>query len=225
MEVLDEDANNTVDRGWGTFMTNPAPVRELNFHISHPVSCTNTEIQGVSLFKLTNGRSYLMAGAHREANGASSPCQSSYAESDAAHNVANLFQPAVEELMSYYDGTGADYAVFQFHAMAPTTCPGVDVYITRGLSLAPEPGDTIRNLKDNLISHHPGWIVTVPGDSPSCTMNGTTNVQGRVLNGVEAGLVCTMAATSSTGRFVYVEQKLAFREASDWIDPILDTWP
>jgi len=68
------------------------------------------------------------------------------------------------------------------------------------------------------------WVVVVPGDALSCSLNGTDNVQGRLLNGVASGDLCTVAATGYTGRFIHIEQKFDFRNAADWISAILATF-
>jgi hypothetical protein len=225
MEILDEDANGIVDRGWGTFITNPAADREINVQVAHPLADTMVEVQGIGIFKGIGARSCLLAGSHREANSTPSACQAAYTGSDVAHNVDNLFQTATVQTKSFYDVLGTSFVVFQFHGMASTTCPGVNVYLTHGLSSAPGATDRILDLKSNLLAHNPTWVISVPGDTPPCSLNGTTNVQGCFLNGVAAGSVCTTLASSSTGIFYYTEQILASRNAVDWIDAIIDTWP
>jgi endoglucanase len=37
--------------------------------------------------------------------------------------------------------------------------------------------------------------------------------------------VCTSPASRSTGRFVHIEQDPGFRSSSDWLQPVIDTWP
>lgn len=64
----------------------------------------------------------------------------------------------------------------------------------------------------------------LPG-SGSCSLNATENVQGRLLNGVAAERVCCTAASSYTQKFVHIEQDPDFRNPSDWIAPIMDTFP
>jgi hypothetical protein len=225
MEILDDDANGKVDRGWGTFMTSATASREINVQVAHPLSDTRVEVEGAGIFKGIDGRSYLLAGAHREANSSPSACQAMYTDSDVAHNIANCFQATTVQMKSFYDVLGADFTVFQFHGMATTTCPGVNVYLTRGLSSTPVAADLIFTLKANLLAHNPTWVVSVPGDTPACSLNGTTNVQGCFLNGVEAGSVCFTAASSSTGIFYYTEQILASRNAGDWVSAIIETLP
>ncbi|MFH1437137.1 MAG: hypothetical protein ABIJ56_15625 [Pseudomonadota bacterium] len=225
METLDEDADGTVDRGWGTFIVDPDPSRELNIHITHPVFCTTTELEGVSIFKGVGGRSYLMGGAHREANSRISSCQAAYFEADAAHNVNNMDQPAVREIMSFYADLGRAFVSIQYHGMASASCLGVDVYMTYGRSTNPSPDAILIDLRDNLRTNNPDWVVNVPGDTPPCTMSGSTNVQGRLLNDVPGNIVCTAPAIVTTGRFIYIEQKTEMRLPDDWIDAIVETWP
>ncbi|MSO49350.1 MAG: hypothetical protein EXQ49_05525 [Acidobacteria bacterium] len=92
MEVADANNNGYVDRGWGTFITYNGATRELSHQAPHPISDSTTESQAIGVFKGTDSRSYLMAGAHRLANAASSTCQASYGQADAAHNTANMFK-------------------------------------------------------------------------------------------------------------------------------------
>jgi hypothetical protein len=225
MEILDEDSSGRVDRGWGTFITNPDAEREINVQAAHPLSDTMVEVEGIGIFKGVGARSYLLAGSHRDANTTPSVCQASYPDSDVAHNIANLFQTATVQTKSFYDVLGTSFIVFQFHGMAATTCPGVNVYLTHGLSGTPGATDRILTLQTNLRAHNPTWVISVPGDDPPCSLNGTTNVQGIFLNGIAAGSVCTTMASASTGIFYYTEQILASRNAVDWIDAIIETWP
>ncbi len=99
LEVADANGNGVVDRGWGTVMVNPRAVRELSIQVAHPKSEVGTETQGVSVFKGTGARTFVMAGAHRAANATPSTCQSGHVQTDAAHNTATLFQPAAEVVL------------------------------------------------------------------------------------------------------------------------------
>jgi hypothetical protein len=245
MEVLDQiSPSGIVDRGWGTFIVNMQPCRELSIQIAHPIHDIDTDIQGINVFKATNSRSFLMAGTHRYANYVCSACQhptcdppgstvsdpttEKYVEADVAHNVANLFQPAVEELLEYY-GVEENFVAIQFHGMGDKYCSGVDVYLTHGLDTPPNTGDKIMVLSSNLVTYNSGWTVTVPGDSPTCTLSGSYNVQGRLLNNVATGDVCITAAMNYSGRFIHIEQKkerdgISFRDADNWINAINDTF-
>jgi hypothetical protein len=224
MEVLDVDEDGTVDHGWGTYIVDPAPERDLSIDVAHPLYDLDTRQQGIAVFKGVGARTFTMAGTHREASSTTSGCQSSYRIADVAHNVENLFFPAVLELRDFYDGQGLDFTSIQFHGMGTSSCEGVDVYLTHGSNTPPVAGDKVLDLRANLLAYHPAWVAIVPGDSPSCNLTGTTNVEGRHLNGVDAALVCGTAASGYTGRFIHIEQKRDYRDPAAWIDPIKDTF-
>ena len=76
-------------------------------------------------------RTFIMSGAHRDANNAPCDCVTgpNYSEADAAHSTEHGFHAAVEATLAHYEGLGEDYTAFQFHGMGESTCPGVDVYL------------------------------------------------------------------------------------------------
>jgi hypothetical protein len=222
MEVLDANNNGKVDRGWGTFLVDNAAVRELSHQAPHPISDSTTEVQAIGLFKGTESRSYLMSGAHRDANGGSSSCQSSYGPADAAHNVANMFHATNAELMAWY-GANEWYAI-QWHGMAADTCGTVEVYLSHGRNVAPLSADKISELRTNVLTDHPTWKVFTPGTG-ACSLNATDNTQGRLINGVDPNSVCGTAAISYTGRFLHIEQDPGFRTPADWLHAVGVTFP
>jgi hypothetical protein len=222
MEVRDADSNGKVDRGWGTFIVYANASRELSHHAPHPIADSTTENQAIGVFRDTDSRSYLMAGAHRLANSGASSCQSGYGPADAAHNVDNMFQATNAELMAHY-GTNDWWAV-QWHGMAADTCTAAQVYLSHGRNVLPASGDKIAALKSNLLAHHPTWAVQTTGTG-ACTLNATDNTQGRLINGVAPAQVCGTAASSYTGRFLHVEQDPGFRAPADWVQAVNDTWP
>ena len=222
MEVLDQNDNGSVDNGFGTFIAYNRATRQLSHQAVHPIADSTTESQAVTVFKDTDSRSYLMAGAHCDANSAASTCRPSFPESDASHNSNTMVQATNEELLVYY-GTASWFAI-QWHGMAASTCPNTDVYPSHGRDVTSAPTDKIAVLRDNLLVHHPTWDVDLPG-SGSCSLNATENVQGCLLNGVAAERVCWTAASSYTQKFVHIEQDRDFRNPSDWIAPITDTFP
>jgi hypothetical protein len=229
MEVLDQNGNGYVDNGFGTFIVYNSATRQLSHQAVHPISDSTTESQAVTVFKETDSRSYLMAGAHRHANSAASTClqcdpepDASHPESDASHNSDTMVQATNEALLAYYGA--ASWFAIQWHGMGPLTCPNTDVYPSHGRNVAPAATDKIAILRDNLLVHHPTWDVDLPG-SGSCSLNATENVQGRLLNGVAAACVCCTAGTNYTQKFVHIEQDPNFRNPGDWIAPITDTFP
>ena len=221
MEVRDANGDGFVDRGWGTFVVYGAATRELSHQAPHPIADSTTELQAITIFKETESRSYLMAGAHRNANSTPSACQSSYNEADAAHNTANMFHATNRELMAFYGATA--WNAIQWHGMAADTCPNTHVYASHGVNVLPTANDKITQLRDNLSVYHPLWDVDLPG-AGACSLNATDNTQGRLLNGVAAASVCGTAASSYSGRFIHVEQDPNYRNAGDWVAPLEDTW-
>jgi hypothetical protein len=168
MEVLDQNGNGYVDYGFGTFIVYNSATRQVSHQAVHPIADSTTEIQAVTVFKDTDSRSYLMAGAHRNASSAASTCLSSdpesdasHTESDASHNSNTMVQATNEELLAYYGA--ASWFAIQWHGMAASTCPNADVYPSHGRDVTPAPTDKIAVLRDNLLVHHPAWDVDLPG--------------------------------------------------------------
>ncbi len=223
-EDTDADGNGKVDKGWGTVIVNPDPVRELSINAVHPLYDIGTENEAVGIFKGTDSRTCILAGTHRNASNTDSSCQDNYMLSDVPHEVANNVQPTMQELMSWYDSREMTFTVIQYHGMAADSCSG-HVHMTYGVTTTPASDDKIRTLKSNILYYHPTWVVSLPGDGPSCSLNGTTNTQGRLLNNVSASSVCGTSASSYSGKFIHIEQDPAYRTASDWIPVINDTWP
>ncbi len=222
MEVLDANSDGKVDRGWGTFIVNAAAQRLVSHQAPHPATDQATENEAIGIFRDTDSRSFLMAGAYRSANSVASTCQASYEQADAAHNVATMFHATNAELLAYYGST--PFWTIQWHGMAADTCPAAEVYISHGRDVAPVAGDRIAQLQQAMLARHPAWQVQVPG-SGACSQTGTDNTQGRLLNGVVAANVCTTAATSYSGRFLHIEQDPGFRSAADWSAAVIETWP
>jgi hypothetical protein len=72
--------------------------------------------------------------------------------------------------------------------------------------------------------HNPSWVVHLPGPG-SWGLNATENVQGRTLNGISPERVCCTAASHITQQFIHIEQHLEFHNPSEWIAPVIDTFP
>lgn len=228
-ETADGDNDGMLDLGWGTFIVYAAATTNLAIDISHPLNDTNTPEQGIVVFKNTGARTFSMANAHRRANAAVSACQTDFQIADAAHNTTHTFHASLEAMDTYYSGLSQTFHTIQFHGMGTSSCVGVDVYITHGRNTAPQGSDPISDLKTNFLAAIPdSWniTVTVPGDSPSCNLTGTTNVQGRLLNGVTSGSECGTAANAYSGQFIHIEQKRDIRRDSVhtyWVTAINNT--
>ncbi len=221
METADGNNDGFVDRGWGTFIVYNNALRELSHQAPHPISDSSTEMQAITLFKETSSRSYLLAGTHRDANSALSSCISGRRESDASHNSATVFQATNEELAAFY--AARQWNAIQWHGMSADTCLDAEVYLSHGFSNAPPLDSKIAQLRNELLRIHPLWKAEVPG-SNLCTLNATTNVQGRLLNSVDANNVCNLEADIYKDIFIHIEQDPNFRSPADWIEAVNNTW-
>jgi hypothetical protein len=220
MEVRNQKHPRFVDHGFGTFLVYSNATRQLSHQAVHPIFDSSTDIQAVSVFKDTDSRSFLMAGAHRNANSAASACLPDERESDPSHNVNTMVQATNEELLAHYGA--ASWFAIQWHGMGATRCPTTDVHLSHGVDVTPD--GKIAVLRDKVKLHNQNWRVSLPGPG-SCDRNGTENMQGRLLNGVAPERVCCTLASGITQKFIHIEQHMAFRTPSDWIAPVIDTFP
>ena len=225
IESGDKDNDGKVDYGWGTFIVNNTPARELNIAIPHPIDDSKTEYQGISVFKGTDSRTFLLAGTTRNFGGTST-CDTGYETSDAAHNVSNMFWPATQEIDAWYGPKM--WTQLQLHGMAADTCPGVDMFMSQGTTSIPKADDIILKLKTNLRKYFPLFSVTVMGDTPECGLTATGNTEGRYLNNPGSLNYCTEYSKTYTQKFIHVEQAPVARKNTEyggWINAIKATWP
>ncbi|MDI1477672.1 fibronectin type III domain-containing protein [Polyangium sp. y55x31] len=221
MEVRDANGDGVVDRGWGTFIVDPTASRELSHQAPHPLADVDTELQAIDIFKRTDSRSFLLCGAHRNANAAQA-CDADYRKADCAHDAGGMFYAASREISAFY-GSRRHHQV-QWHGMGTDTCPDVTVYISPGLASAPAADALVRTLDAEAEATNPTWSVKMPG-SGTCGLNATDNVEGRFLNGVTTDMVCNTAATTASGAFIHVEQKREARDPLLWLTPVTRTFP
>ncbi len=227
VETGDADSDGVVDLGWGTVIVHNDPgAAALSIDVPHPLNESRTPEQGIAIFQGTNARTFVMAGAHRRASATQSTCQSSYTITDGVHNADHTFYASFEALSDCYDNFGIPFTSIQLHGMSASSCPGVDAHITHGSTRTPLEYELIDQLRDNFTAAIPqvwNWTITVPGDSPTCSLTGSSNVQGRLLNGMVSDMVCESKPGNYTGNFIYIEQKWDVRSSdvySYWIDAI-----
>lgn len=221
-EVDDNNGDGYVDRGLGTFIVDPGAERELVHSAPHPFTDETTEKQAIAIFRETHSRAFLFTGVHRRASDTKSSCQSDYHVSDAAHEDTHLFHAATAELAAHYGAK--PWTEIQWHGMAATTCPGVNAFMTHGVSTSPAADSQLVALRTAMRTAHPDWTVQVPGTA-DCSMGGTSNVQGRMLNQVAVGNVCGTSTKTSYGRFIHIEQQPGYRDASAWIAAVKTAFP
>lgn len=211
VHVILERTPAATDRYWGTYVFNTAPNRwHLVVQCPHPVADTNTEYQGIRMYRATSARAYFVSGTHR-CNGISySPCDGTttacsgssedFRYSDMAHVVDSAFEVTTEAMFA----NDASLIIVQPHGFSQGT-GDPDLVISNGTTSLPGGTDyavavataieAIDGTLDARVVHR---------DVTSSSLWGTTNTQGRLLNGSAAP--CGTQASSATGRFIHVEQ-------------------
>ncbi len=89
-EIMDVDSDNKADRGWGTFIANKNPLRNLSIQVPYPAENPEIAKEGIQIFKYSNSRSFLIAGAHANASAIKRACQTNASESDVANTSAAM---------------------------------------------------------------------------------------------------------------------------------------
>jgi hypothetical protein len=216
-----------VTRGWGTLMVRIAYERQIAVEVPHPRYEINTPSEGADVFRRTAGRLFIMAGTHRCANAAVSPCDGSssvcgdghYHISDMAHLTESVFQVAHEAFTATYP---EGYS-FSLHGTGSSSCE--DIFLSNGHTTDSQ--QILYDLRDRMVASG-NITVGVAGDGvSSCTLIGSTNVQGRYTNGSPDP--CFQGVSSTTGYFIHAEQQRRVRDSltvySKLIDAIKETIP
>tara|TARA_R110002050_G_scaffold12401_11_gene40860 strand:- start:66461 stop:69268 length:2808 start_codon:yes stop_codon:yes gene_type:complete len=210
--------------GWGLFVSDPDYQRDAIVAVPHPLFDSYTPQEGVNLFQYLGARVLTMAGTHRCANdeeafsdGTTSVCSESktsekFKVSDMAHYDSSAFQIAHEAIKELSTNV---YAI-SVHGHADSDCE--DVFLSNGRS--DDPQASLQTLRDNLIAK--GVDAAMTGDGSSCTLAGTTNVQGRYLNG--SNNPADDQPISNTGYFFHMEQGQDIRRSFDGHKKVIDAF-
>jgi len=181
--------------------------------------------EGVAMFEQLDARALIVTGTHRCANEAAAGCDGNtsvcsaesepYRESDMAHVEDSVFQVAHEALSSLFD----EDIVMSLHGMS-----GLGISISSGV-LGQVEDDSFHSLfaTELLLSFADEDITSCnpyPGGSTQQRLCGTTNAQGRFVNGSESP--CDTPAEEISGRFIHLEQSLEVRQQYDEIIEDLD---
>jgi len=172
--------------------------------------------EAVATFEQVDGRALIVTGNHRCSNAAPAGCDGStsvcgssepYRESDQAHLVDSHYQVAHEVLATHF----ADDWVISMHGF---WMQGVSV--SNGTHEATSPDSPVSLFAGALADALPGEYVTAcnPGAGTPVDVRycGTTNVQGRFVNG--SPNPCNTEAATSVERFMHLEQFLTI-----WLEP------
>lgn len=207
--VLQRTAGST--NYWGTYIFNPASCREIIIQAPHPVHDSNTGNQGVYCLKNANARAFMMAGTHRcnhtdptTCDGTSAVCTGNssdmYKISDQAHNSNNCFQTTSDKL---HDDLSTSVLI-QLHGFTKQM-GDPDVILSNGTTFNPSGTDYANDFKTHLAATDGSLTFEVAHIDNWTRLIGTTNTQGRYING--ENVPCTNAASAATGRFVHLEQE------------------
>jgi hypothetical protein len=207
------EKKSTGSNYWGTFIYNPAPSRpKLFIQSPHPKYDSNTGQQGFYIFQTVNAGAWYISGVHRCNSTVSSSCDgttdacnagTSYRISDQPHNIDGVLQRTT----SIFNAAISGLIVLQNHGFGKTT-GDPDVIMGNGTSSYPSGTDYLLAVANNLTRLDTSLTFKIAHINTDWTrLTGTTNVQGRLLNGIANA--CTQYASSATGRFLHIEQSYA----------------
>jgi hypothetical protein len=213
--------------GSASFAWRSSGARPVIVEAPHPLHDGKTLEEGVVLFDTLSARAIIASGTHRCANSATSACSGTteacspgtlqkYKQSDMAHVVDSFFHRVHVTLADLHPND----LVIGLHGMKDGGAS-----ISDGTELATSDGSVVARLAAELAKGVVGTPVaaepiTTCNDYPGAPavdnrMCGTTDVQGRTLNGSSSA--CTQAAGSSSGRFLHLEQSSTLRDLPDLV--------
>ena len=230
--ILIHDPTN----GEGTYVINLSPTRDYVFEVPYPVDDAGTLAQGIEALRGTTGGesgwALLIGGTDRCESTISIPCDgttvactgstASFRLSDVAHNPNLVFHTVHVQLLNTTPApAGGTPIAIQFqdqsdasgayaYASDGTTTDGTGVPL--GISIL---------LRNALRTEFPAWSSSIlscndPIDRALTLFDSdcqTTNVQGRWTNN-PSGSPCSVPATTSSDRFVVLEEGVEMRDTS-----------
>ena len=200
-----------------TIVIDHKPIRDLIVEAPHPMKDRATGEQAALLFKALGARALILAGANRCASRTETNCSGQtrvcdrdfrepYRNSDVAHAIENSFYLAHSVLSSIWSRS----VIIQPHGFSN---PDSDVWfvLSDGSTRINEDDNSIvGRLRDRmraLLGRHDRVISChdkIDKDIKTRRLCGTTNVQGRHLNGSID--ICRRKTGYSSGRFIHIEQ-------------------
>jgi len=199
--------------------------RPLQVHVPHPRHERHTAAEGVALFMQLQARAVLLSNRHRCDSDVPSGCDGStgvcgptapYSESDPAHVVDDVFHDVHMVLADAF----ADDVVVSLHGMS-----SAGISLSNGTTASVVDDDAlVARLARAFDTRYTDVTVcnALPADDVPLVerLCGTTNAQGRHLNG--SADACTLPASTSTGRFLHLEQSLEVRDDVDGVIAAFD---
>jgi hypothetical protein len=206
-------------RGQGIFVFDGAPGARVRLVLEapHPRFDSLTANQTALAIPQIRPRVSMIAGTHRNNTVALTTCDGTfeggapYHLSDVAHYTGNFFHATHKYLSANLNGMVA----LQLHGFC---CPGDasypalvdDAVVSTGDNTSPGVGFFARLLHDRIEAQ----AFMIGPDLTTCALfpdetgylGATTNVQGRVSNGVTVGTECNTPSPSASGEFTHLEQ-------------------
>ena len=200
--------------------------RPAIFEAPHPLHDSGTLEQARDLFQGLSARALIVSGTHRCANSDSSGCSGTtstcggisgpFRVSDAAHSEHSAFHTAHRALSEHFTH---DWVVGVHGMGSPgaSVSDGTEAPVSQNAPSAKLATALASRFSDVTTCNPITGSSAIPVANRLC---GTTDVQGRHLNGAQ--LACTSKPDSASGRFVHLEQSKAVRSANDAVQSALD---
>ncbi len=212
-------------KGGGLYILDRASERNVVVGVPHPLYDVGTAEEGCAIFQALGARALFLAGAHRCAAEAASPCRGrteacgggEYRISDAAHNASTFFHAAHEAAYSLDPKPIA----ISLHGQSSSALGAI---LSDGTSRAAGPEALVNRLRDALRRRGVPSRSCNAREHSGLELCGTTNVQGRLFNGSPDP--CSSAAPSASGLFLHIEQSRSLRrDPSALIAALLEVLP
>uniref|UniRef100_A0A914MEQ6 Pectate lyase n=1 Tax=Meloidogyne incognita TaxID=6306 RepID=A0A914MEQ6_MELIC len=176
--------------------------------------------QTAAIFERTGSRSLVVAGATRYSvrGNHTLSCQPKNAIADAAHNNLTMFHTMC---VGVYEASN-NGIFMQWHGQQ--SCPQSGAFISAGAKgshpIYKEKGAYVNKLVSTVNKLAGENIATTPLQDRKCPLVASTNVFGRIVNGVGEENVCKGKAgpKNVTGNFIHIEQQRKWRD--DWANPL-----
>ena len=201
---LQESGTNDQPKGWGSFLLRQGSAKNALVEVVHPLADINTLEISSQAFAESDARGFLIAGAHRNANG--------QATADVAHLDESIFQ----EVHQSFAENVTDVSVWQIHGFDIDIHPEVpnftDTIISAGTGGVTE---IVLGLDQQIDELEGGWdsfsFNTLDVEDP---LNVATNglIEGTTFSSLAATTnIQQLHTTSIGGQFVHIELEQSFR--------------
>lgn len=193
----------------------------------HPYFEIRTMVQARAIFERAEARALIVSGTHRCANAAPSSCdgttrvcsdsEQGYRVSDMAHTLRSSFHVMHRVVADAFSSTVA----ISLHGFS-----GGGISLSDGTTDDAGPETPVaklgRTFETMLGDVEVTYCNDIRGRTRDVRLCGTTNVQGRGLNGVTDA--CTTDAGSASGRFIHLEQSRSVRSQFGRVAEAVAAW-